>query len=547
MTAPQGVAAFVPPPLPDLDVLAADSPWVLGQDGLDRELATLRAHSEAALPRIRRQAESLSRPRFTPTTVAVVLRTLVRFCLFALLGLVGEGGSFVRRRLPGHALGRGARPAGTAVGDKPVTAGVSRPSAGVRRAQQLVAAGGPAYVKVGQSIATAQGLLPEEWVAAFAWCRDEVPPMSPGEAARAVEASLGRPLGEVFTYFDPNPRAAASIAQVHDAVLPGGAEVVVKVQRPGLRRRFGSDFRVMAVLAAGSAKVSASARMSNATEILPLAAELVLAELDFRLEALNMIHIAVASEAAGTDFVRVPRPIPGLVTSDVLVMERVPGVPYTSAKKQYGDAIDGDKLLRMAATGVLEHALIYGVFHGDLHSGNVLITETGGISLVDYGVCGRIDARERALLVRLLIASMRQDSRGQILAAAEMGALPEGADLEGAIAELDRYQALVTEFTDASFSSLDLTLITRQMKAVISSLMKFGFKAPKELVLFSRNLLYLNGFASSLAPEANMLAEHEALLAHMTGKYSGELTAILIGALRAQNPPAAATATPVER
>lgn len=514
---------FVPPPLPDLDVLAADSPWVRGQDGLDRELATLRAHSAAALPRIRKQAESLSRPRFTPATVAVVLRTLVRFCFFALLGLAGEGGSLVRRRL----RRRGAQS----------PAGSGRPSAGVRRAQQLVAAGGPAYVKVGQSIATAQGLLPEEWVHAFAWCRDEVPPMAPGEAARAVEVSLARPLTEVFAFFDPSPRAAASIAQVHNAVLLDGTEVVVKVQRPGLRRRFGADFRVMSVLAAGTCKVSASARMSNATAILPLAAELVLAELDFRLEALNMIHIAVASEDAGTGFVRVPRPIPGLVTSDVLVMERVEGVPYTCAKASYGDALDGEKLLRLAATGVLEHALIYGVFHGDLHSGNVLITEAGTISLVDYGVCGRIDARERALLVRLLIASMQQDSRGQILAAAEMGALPEGTDLEAAIAELDQYQALVTEFTDASFDSLDLTLITRQMKAVIGSLMKFGFRTPKELVLFSRNLLYLNGFAAALAPEANMLGELEALLAHMTGKYPGELTAILVGALRAQNTP----------
>jgi ubiquinone biosynthesis protein len=213
-------------------------------------------------------------------------------------------------------------------------------------------------------------------------------------------------------------------------------------------------------------------------------------------------------------------------------MERVEGVPYTAARERYGDdAIDGAKLMRMAAAGVLEHALIYGVFHGDLHSGNVLITQSGTISLVDYGVCGRINSRERALLVRLLVAAMQQDSRGQILAASEMGALPEGTDLEAAVAELDKYQALVTEFTDASFNSLDLTLITRQMKAVISSLMKFGFKAPKELVLFSRNILYLNGFASALAPEANMLAEMEALLAHMTGKYPAELTTIMMGAL----------------
>lgn len=505
-----------PPPLPDLDSLAAESTWIRGREGLADELTVLRRHHDATLPRIRKQAASLSEPRFTPHTVVLVLVTLLRFCWFALLGLIGQAGSAVGRRL----LRRGAQPAPT-----------GRPSAGVRRAQQLVHAGGPAYVKVGQGIATAQGLLPDEWVAAFAWCRDEVPPMPAGQAARAVEASLGRPLPEVFAFFDPEPRAAASIAQVHDAVLLDGTEVVVKVQRPGLRRRFGADFRVMAVIAAAVTRFSRSARLSNASEILPLSAELVLGELDFRLEALNMIHVAAAGEAAGTGFVRVPRPIPGLVTSDVLVMERVDGVPYAAARERYGDAVDGAELLRLAATGVLEHALIYGVFHGDLHSGNVLITAGGTISLVDYGVCGRIDARERALLVRMLVASMQQDSRGQVLAAVEMGALPEGADIEIAIAELDKYQSLVTEFTDASFNALDLTLITRQMRAMISSLMKIGFKTPKELALFSRNILYLQGFATSLAPEANMLAELEALLAHMTGKYPVELTTIMMGAL----------------
>ncbi len=88
--------------------------------------------------------------------------------------------------------------------------------------------------------------------------------------------------------------------------------------------------------------------------------------------------------------------------------------------------MDGGRLLRLAAGGVLEHALMYGVFHGDLHSGNVLVTESGDISLVDFGVTGRITARERALLVRLLVASMQQDCRAQVLAAAEFGALPPG-------------------------------------------------------------------------------------------------------------------------
>lgn len=506
-----------PPPLPDIYDLAKTSTWLDGRTGLRIELARLRAHADAELPRIAGRAERLARPQRGPLTMVPLVRTLLRFVLFVLLGVGGE----VRARLltHSHVMLRQKR-------QQPARA----QSPGVQRAQQLVRAGGPAYVKVGQSIATAQGLLPDEWVQAFAWCRDEVPPMPPGMAEQAVRASLRRPVEEVFAWFDPEPTAAASIAQVHHARLHDGTDVVVKVQRPGLAAQFASDIRVMAVLTAAAEKRSAQARMTNVTEILPMFSELVLAELDFRLEALNMIHVALASEHAGMGWLGVPRPIPGLVTAEVLVMERLPGVPYTAAKERFGEKIDGKRLLRLAASGVLEHTLVYGIFHGDLHSGNVLVTETGDISLVDFGVTGRVSARERALLIRLLVAAMQQDCRGQVLAAAEFGALPPGADLDAAVAELEKYQALALEFADSSFDSLDLTLVTRQLRAVIASLVKFGFKTPKELVLFSRNLLYLNGFAASLAPEQNMLGELEALLAHMTGKYPRELTAILLGA-----------------
>jgi ubiquinone biosynthesis protein len=507
------MTAMAPPPLPDLDALAVDSAWMAGRVGLDEELLRLRAHADRQTPRVAAAAARLASPRASVATLLALLRTLFRFCWFAIVSLAGEG--MARRR---HRASRGT----------------------VWRAQQLVAAGGPAYVKVGQSIATAQGLLPEEWVEAFAWCRDEVPPMPPGSAEQAVAAALGAPLATLFASFDPVPKAAASIAQVHYARLHDGTEVVVKVQRPGLRKQFTSDIRVMALLTAAADRVSRQARMSNVREILPVFAELVLSELDFRLEALNMVHVGVASEDAHLGFVRVPRPIPGMITASVLVMERVPGVPYTAAKATYGDAVDGGRLLRLAAEGVLEHALMYGVFHGDLHSGNVLVTENGDISLVDFGITGRITARERALLVRLLLASMQRDCRAQIATMAEYGALPADVDLDGAVAELERYNAVLFEFTDSTFEHLDFTLITRQLRAAIGFLVKIGFKTPKELALFSRNLLYLNGFAAALAPDQHMFGELDALLTHMMSKYPVELTAIMLGALTTQAPDQAA-------
>src|SRR5207253_3209257 len=134
-----------------------------------------------------------------------------------------------------------------------------------------------------------------------------------------IERELGGPVRQLFASFADKPLASASIAQVHAARLHDGREVVVKVRRPGLRRQFEADIRAMALLAAAGENRSAAVRAANARGFVELFAQLVLEEMDFRLEALNMVEVGLASEDAGMlDSLRVPRPIPGLVTPRVL-------------------------------------------------------------------------------------------------------------------------------------------------------------------------------------------------------------------------------------
>jgi ubiquinone biosynthesis protein len=493
-----------PPPLPTLDELAAGSAWISRISGLTEEIARLDRLVAEGKEQAAAAADEISRPRLTRATAQALIRTLLRFWWLLLVGV-------------GDLLGPGRRRSG-------------RPSAAVRRAQRLVQAGGPAYVKVGQSVATAQGILPEEWVDAFAWCRDEVPPMPAEVAEAAVADALGRPVTELFAWFDRQPCGAASIAQAHYARLHDGTEVVVKVQRPGLRARFEADLRVMAVICTVIDRLSRKARVANAPGVLNTFTHIILGELDFRAEAVNMVHIGLANERAGLGYVRVPRPIPGMITPDVLVMERVEGIPYNRARDAYGDAINGEELLRLATLGVLEHALVYGVFHGDLHAGNVLLAEDGTISLVDFGVTGRVTAFERAMLVRLLIAVVQRDYRAQVMTACELGSLPPGFDLDEVVAEVEKYSTFFMEFADTSLSALDFSSVAGQMAGAIRTLARYRFEAPKELVLFSRNLLYLNGFAQSLAPHINLMAELEPMLRHFTAKYPAEITRILFGA-----------------
>ncbi len=486
------------------DLLEA-SQWIRAQTGLAAEVRRLEQAMEPTRARIVDAAAVLAKPRLDVATLKALARTLLRFVWYALAGTVSAFVAHLRGRDPG--------------------------SAAVRYAVELVRAGGPAYVKFGQFVATAKGVLPDEWTDAFAWCRDEVPVLPAGVAERQIETALGRTCAGLFESFSPAAVAAASIAQVHPARLAGGTEVMVKVQRPGLREEFEASIRAMAVLAAAADRFK-RLRIANLPGAVDLFAQLVLEELDFRLEALNMVAIGLASEDAGHDYVNIPRPIPGMISSSVLVMEKVPGVKYTDLAGRPG--IDGYRLVRLAIQGVLEHALIYGVFHGDLHAGNVLVDDRGNFSLVDFGISGRVGPEQRAGLLQMMSALVQDDTTALVAAIAEFGALPPGLDLEEAARELDRHAAPLRELADRSLGDIDMTTLAKQLEGVVRLLAEARFRTPRELVLFSKNLLYLNGLASVVAPDVNLLAEMEPAFAYFLSKYPEQMQTIAMAMIAAQ-------------
>jgi len=487
-----------PPPLPEFGDLVDRSEWLRARPGLETEVRRWRRSFGAERRRIAAEGEDLARPRLSRLPVVALFLVSVRFLWFGLEALFRRTGAPERRA--------------------------------VRWSKHLVQAGGPAYVKLGQLIATAQGALPESWTDAFAWCRDEVPPLRPGVAEAVIDEEFGHRRAETFESIEPGPVAAASIAQVHLGRLADGTEVAVKVQRPGLRRRFEVDIRVLAVIAGVADRISSRARIANLPGFVELFAQLVLEELDFRLEALNMAEIGLANEDAGLDHIRIPRPIPGLVTARVLVMERVPGIRYTDAAVAHPE-LDGRRIVRLAVQGVLEHALLYGVFHGDLHAGNVLVDESGNFSLVDFGIAGRVDADRRAALARLVIGFARNDFAVQVAAVAEFGALPPGIDLEPLVRQFAEESTALLAAVDRPLNQLDFGLLTAQVARGVRLLAEHRFRQPKELVLFSKNLLYLNGLCNAFAPDINLLAEIAPIFGYFQTKYPREIAQIMFGSL----------------
>lgn len=490
------------PPLPDRFELLARSERIRDRPGLAEFARLWLAWAPGARAAVALEATELARPSLRPASLRAVGRSGARAARATAPGIAAD----VRHLAVDRTLDR---------------------TAALRHVQEVVKAGGSTYVKLGQFIATARGLLPDEWVEAFGWCRDTVPAMPDGMAEQIFIETFGVPVDAVLDEFDPTPLGSASIGQVHAARLPDGTEVVVKFRRPGLREQFETDLRAMALAAGAAERASKVVRSANLTGFVELFAKLVLEEVDFRFEAVNQVELSLASEDAGHDFAGFPRPIPHLVTENVLCMTRVDGVPYDEALATYPDVVDGERLLRLAITSVLEHTIAYGVFHGDLHAGNVLISPQGDFSLIDFGIAGRLDAEQRAAVVQFLFGFAGNDTRQQIRGLQRFGAVPDGADVDVLAEQVDAALDAVDPALRARTTKLSVDQLGQALGGVIRVLASNGFSLPSDLVLFFKNLLYLNGFAATLAPDADLLGEIEPVFAYFLERYPNELAQIL--------------------
>ncbi|MDQ1511588.1 MAG: ubiquinone biosynthesis protein, partial [Actinomycetota bacterium] len=299
-----------------------------------------------------------------------------------------------------------------------------------RRLRHAFGALGPTYIKLGQIISGGEGLFPEELVNEFKLLRDRVPPESFDAVRRVVESDLGVTLESVFSRFERAPIAAASIAQVHAARLRTGEEVVVKVQRPQVARLVREDLQAMAWLAPRLIGRIPVAALANPPALVELFAETIVEELDFRLEAENMLDIARVLALTGQRAVIVPRPHPVLVTRRVLVMERLDGFAWDDVASMKNAGVDTEAVLHAGLVAFMEGAMVYGVFHGDLHGGNLRVQPDGRTVLMDFGITGRLDPPKRLAFLFLLMGATTGDLKAQLGALRDLGAFPPDTDLD---------------------------------------------------------------------------------------------------------------------
>ncbi|MCL5047888.1 MAG: AarF/UbiB family protein [Firmicutes bacterium] len=395
---------------------------------------------------------------------------------------------------------------------KPKTVARSLLARRLRKAFQKL---GPTYIKLGQIISSGEGIFPQEIVSEFRLLRDRVPPESFHTIQKVIKEELLQSPKNIFSFINSAPIAAASIAQVHIARLKTGEEVALKVRRPKLESLVRNDLSVMETVAPYLVGRIPIAALANPPALVELFAETVLEELDFRLEAENMLDIAKALAKSEHRAIIVPRPHPVFVTKRLLVMEKLEGFYFEEGEKMRSAGIDTEKVLHEGVLSFLEGVMLHGVFHGDLHGGNLFVQKDGRIALLDFGITGRLDQVKRQAFLRLIISATINNVTNQVIALQDLGAFRSDISTEQIIKDL-RLDEPAQDVTEMSAKEL-----TAQLKELTKQLLDYGAHIPKELMLFVKNMLFLDSAVGNLAPEIDIFQEFTSIAMYFATHHSG--------------------------
>ncbi|MEZ5137324.1 MAG: AarF/UbiB family protein [Acidimicrobiales bacterium] len=356
---------------------------------------------------------------------------------------------------------------------------------------------GPTFVKLGQLIASSPSLFPAPLADACLRTLDEVRPFDADTARRLVAEDLGAPPEAVFSWWDPEPLSAASIAQVHACTLADGREAVIKLQRPDIANRMNTDLRIQHFVATRVLSRVGALRRANVVAMVEDLHEVTNQELNFALEAHRQDRFRATIGAFGDNRgITAPEVYWDHCGPHLICMERMRGVPMDDFAAIEASGVDGELVLRRGIKVWIEAAIVHGPFHGDVHAGNLWVLDDGRASYLDFGIMGELPPEWRRAMGDILYTAMiDQDYRRVVRAYQSVGVMPAEVDPEVAGPAIAMVMEPILQQGIGGVSLGD------QFKANLELAEQFGVTTPRELVLISKQLLYFERYARRLAPD----------------------------------------------
>ncbi|MEM7179445.1 MAG: AarF/UbiB family protein [Spirochaetota bacterium] len=372
---------------------------------------------------------------------------------------------------------------------------------------------GATYIKLGQFVASAPSLFPKPFVEEMQKCLDSVRPIPFWEVRQTIEAELGGKLSTFFCEFDQTPLASASIAQVHAATTRDGLDVVVKVQRPDIADVLKADMNLIYLVALILSKISPSLTTSGILDIIQDFYTSILMETDFHKEAENIElfdkHLLMTKEERA----KVPRVYHHLSTKKILTMERLYGVPLTDIESIRKYSKNPSETLINALNIWFTSLGTTGVFHADVHAGNLMVLDDGRIGFIDFGIVGRISKEVWLGLMSFMEGIESNNAELMAKGLIAMDSTAAGVNKDAFARDLrkvfDGLNDIALSVQSGDMATLDEEKLNRIMFDIADISKKNGLKIPREFGLLIKQLLYFDRYVKALAPDMDLLRDQK--------------------------------------
>lgn len=356
---------------------------------------------------------------------------------------------------------------------------------------------GPTFIKVGQLFSTRADLFPVEYVEELSKLQDRVPAFSFEQLEVIVEQDLGKTVHELYQSFDPVPLAAASLGQVHKAQLHSGPEVVVKVQRPGLRKLFEIDLQILKGIARYFQNHPKWGQGRDWTGIYEECCRILWLEIDYLNEGRNADTFR--RNFSKCDWVRVPRVYWRYAAPRVLTLEYLPGIKISHYEALEAAGIDRKSIAQKGAEAYLRQLLNDGFFHADPHPGNIAVSAEGDLIFYDFGMMGQIQANVREGLMETLYGIASKDGQRIMDSLINLGALVPTGDMSPVRRSI---QYMLDNFMDKPFENQSVSAITDDLYDIAYNQ---PFRFPATFTFVMRAFSTIEGVGRGLDPEFNFM------------------------------------------